>query len=139
MRFSCQVIAIFLFVLTMLNPVVAWSQTTAPDASDEISRIIYSGLSKPEMLTRLSAFVSVGDRLKDIPAKTGLDLGLCLRGGPGVIDCNLANGLQLVADPDGLVQVIRRGSRIVDGKTFDEMSISTNILRWKGYARGYPE
>jgi len=91
------------------------------------------------MLARLSAFVSVGDKLEDFPAKTGIDLGFCLGGGPGVVDCHLANGLQLVADPDGLVRVIRRDSKVVEGKAFNEMSISTHILQWNGYARGYPE
>lgn len=55
------------------------------------------------------------------------------------MDCHLSNGLQLVADPDGLIQIIRRDSKIVDGEEFSEMSISTHVLHWNGYARGYPE
>ena len=121
------------------SPAAAWSQATPLEASEAISHIIYSDLDKTEMLDRLGAFVRIGDKLDEFPARTGIDLGFCLGGGPGVQDCHLSNGLQLVADPDGVVQVIRRDARTVDGKAFAEMSISTHILRWKGYARGYPE
>ncbi|WP_299343249.1 hypothetical protein [uncultured Pseudoxanthomonas sp.] len=139
MKVQCQITSVLLVAAATLSSVAAWSQTTPSDVSDEISRIIYSDLPKPVMLARLSTFVSVGDRLEDFPAKTGLDLGFCLGGGPGVVDCHLANGLQLVADPYGLVQVIRRDSRTVEGKAFREMSISTHVLHWNGYARGYTE
>lgn len=91
------------------------------------------------MLERLSAFVNIGDKLKEFPSKTGLELDFCLGEGPGVVDCHLSSGLQLVADPDGLIQVIRREARVFGGVRFNEISISTNILRWNGYARGYPE
>ena len=139
MKLPCQITPVLLLVAASLNPLAAWPQTKPSDVSDEISRIIYSDLSKQDMLALLSEFVSVGDRLEDFPAKTGLELGFCLGGGPGVVDCHLANGLQLVADPDGLVQIIRRDSRTVDGKAFSEISISTHVLHWNGYARGYAE
>jgi hypothetical protein len=132
-------IIIFLIAVATSLPLAAWSQTRPSGASEEISRIIYSDLSKSEMLVRLAAFVSVGDKLENFPTKTGIELRFCLVGGPGVVDCHLPNGLQLVADPDGLVQVIRRDAKAVEGITFNEMSISTHILHWKGYVRGYPE
>jgi len=120
-------------------PPAAWGQAQPLGASDQISSIIYSDLSKSEMLEQLSPFVKVGDKLDDFHAKTGLDFFLCMGGGPGVEDCKFNNGLQLVADPDGIVQLIRRSARVIEDRKFDEMSISTNVLRWKGYARGYPE
>jgi len=128
-----------LVAATAMWPFAALTQSKPLDAADEISRIIYSDLSKSEMLEQLSPFVRVGDKLEEFTPKTGLDLGFCMEGGPGVVDCHLANGLQLVADPDGMVQLIRRNARLVGDTTFNEMSISTHILHWKGYARGYPE
>ena len=117
----------------------AQAQAAPTNADDQVSAIIYSDIGKDEMLAKLSAFVRIGEKLEDVPAKTGLEFLFCLTTGPGVTDCHLPCGLQLVADPDGAIQVIRRDSRDVDGKTYTEMSISTNILQWHDYARGYPE
>jgi hypothetical protein len=133
-------IALFLlaFAATPL-PSTAWAEERASDASEQISRIIYSDLSKADMLDRLAPFVRIGDKLVDVPARTGTELGLCLESGPGVVDCRSLDGLQLVADPEGRVQIIRRAARTIEGKAFPEMSISTGVMRWKGYARGYPD
>lgn len=120
-------------------PPAAPPQTAALNASEEISRIIYSDLTKSEMLSRLAVFVRIGDKLEDVYAKTGLSQGFCFGGGPGVNDCSLAGGLELVVDPDGVVQIIRRRDRVVGDTSFKQMSISTNILRWNGYMRWYPE
>jgi hypothetical protein len=139
MNSTARTILVLLTTALSSLPLAAWSQARPLDASEKISRIIYSDLSKPEMLDQLAAFVRIGDKLEEFPARTGVELGFCFGGGPGVEDCHLSNGLQLVADPDGVVQIIRRDARTVDGKAFPEMSISTHILRWKDYARGYPE
>jgi hypothetical protein len=120
-------------------PFPAPSQTKSLTPSENISKIIYSNLSKPEMLKQLSVFVNIGDKLKEFPSKTGLEFDFCFGGGPGVVDCHLSSGLQLVADPDGLIQIIRREAKVVGGVRFNEISISANILRWNGYVRGYPE
>jgi hypothetical protein len=91
------------------------------------------------MLNRLAVFVRIGDKLEDFYAKTGLSQGFCFGGGPGVNDCAISGGLQLVVDPDGVIQIIRRRARVVGSTSFEQMSISTNVLRWNGYVRWYPE
>jgi len=132
-------IALSLVAAAALVAFSARGQSEPRDAAAEISGIIYSELSKAEMLERLSPFVRVGDKLDDFHSETSLSFLFCLESGPGVVDCQFDNGLQLVADPDGLIQLIRRKSMVVGDKTFIEMSISTHVLHWKGYARGYPE
>lgn len=113
--------------------------TETPNASDGIDSVIYSDLGKDEMLKRLSPYVALGEKISEVRKRHERDFGFCLIGGPGVEDCQLANGLQLVADPDGFVRIIRRSEKVVGDRVFPEMSISTNILEWKGYMRGYPE
>ncbi len=120
-------------------PPAALPQTAPSNASEEISKIIYSDLTKSEMLNRLAVFVRIGDKLDDVYAKTGLGHGFCFGGGPGVNDCSLSGGLELVVDPDGVIQIIRRRDRMIGDTSFKQMSISTNILRWNGYVRWYPE
>ena len=114
-------------------------QVDPVDATSTIKSIIYSDLSKDEILKRLAPYVRVGDKLSQFSSKTGLDLGFCLEGGPGVQDCHLASGLGLVADPHGVIQVIRRSEQTIAGRVFKQMSISKGLLEWKGYARGYQD
>lgn len=129
-----------IFVVTLLlNGCSTPQRYDSIDASRDIQAIIYSDLSKQEMLARLEPYVKIGDKLTQFSKKTGIDPGVCLIGGPGVMDCRpLKGGLNLVADPDGRVQLIRRTEQTVGGREFKEMSISSGLLEWKGYVRGYP-
>ncbi len=132
-------ILVWLLAASALLPARACEQPEQIDIAGRISAIIYSDLSKSEMLDQLSPYVKVGDDLESFHSKTKLKYFLCLGGGPGIADCKFENGLQLVADPDGKIQLIRRRERVIAGKAFKEMSISTHVLRWGEYARGYPE
>ncbi|MFT3806854.1 hypothetical protein [Arenimonas sp.] len=104
----------------------------------EISSILYSDLSKQEMLARLAPYVKVGDKLKHFEKKTGLDAGLCLVGGPGVTMCSSSvSGLDLTMDRFGVIRVIRRKERQVDGRKFEAMSVSAGVMEMDGYYRAY--
>ncbi|NZA27706.1 hypothetical protein H0E84_15095 [Luteimonas sp. SJ-92] len=126
-------------VFASIAPFDSHGQSRDTASSDDIASIIYSALPEEQMLQALSDYIAIGDELGKFKERTGLDLGLCLVGGPGVISCSHESGLQIIADPDGIVRILRRSEKTIEGKKFNEQSISTNILEWKGYVRGYPD
>ncbi|RYD98791.1 MAG: hypothetical protein EOP50_04680 [Sphingobacteriales bacterium] len=129
----------FSIITTLLLPGCAVShQLDLAVAPKKISEILYSDLSRQEMLDRLDPYVRVGQKLKDFTEATGLEPGLCLVGGPSVTDCqSFDTGLQLIADPDGFIRIIRRIDRKINGRQFPQISISSGTLTWKGYVHSY--
>jgi len=106
----------------------------------EIDAIIYSELTKDQMLQRLKPFVALMDSKDDFRKKTGLEFEGGFGSGPGVMDYSVMNcGLRLVVDPDQKIRIIRRDGKLVNGKIYPRMSISEPGFKWNNYARWYPE
>jgi hypothetical protein len=118
-------------------------ETAPPDAEASaraIDAIIYSELSREEMLGKLKPFVALMDSTDDFRRKTGIELRGGYGTGPGVLTYRVpGSGLSLVFDPDRNIRVIRRAARTVGGREYPQMSISEQGFEWKGYRRRYPD
>jgi hypothetical protein len=124
--------------LLVALPQIALAQSDPKATAQAIDAIIYSDLTKEQMLERLKPLVAVMDSRADFESKTGLQLW-GFGTGPGVMHYFVENcGLNLIVDPDQKIRIIRRTTKTVGGKQFSEMSISERGFSWKGYARWYP-
>lgn len=124
---------------TVLSPAPVVQVADGARAVSGIDAIIYSDLSKAQMLEKLGAYVSLMDTREDLKRKVGVAPDECLGSGPGVMDCGVGgSGLRLVFDPDGRLRVIRRNARSIQGTKYPEISISESQLEWRGYRRWYP-
>ena len=115
------------------------STSDIPSSAVTINSIIYSGLSKAEMLDRLKPIVALMDSIDDFTQKTGLHYMFGFGSGAGVMDYSIEHcGLTLIVDADQRIRIIRRRERVVNGENYPEMSISEPGFEWKGYLRRYP-
>lgn len=103
-----------------------------------IDAILYSKLSNEDRLIKLQAFLEPMQSMDDVKKK--LELRFCISGGPGVLDCRVANsGLTIVFDPDRKLRLIRRDARVVHGVAYAAKSITEQGFEWHGYRRWYED
>ena len=106
-----------------------------PESAKAIDAIIYSSAPPQQMIDKLGPFVAVMNTVSEFKNKSGLDLGICMVTGPGVMDCTVEGcGLMLVIDPNKQIRIIRRAAR----GPYSELSISRGDFKWRGYRRWYP-
>jgi hypothetical protein len=101
-----------------------------------IDAILYGNYSREDRLARLKPYAEPMQSLDDVKRQVALDA--CVTSGPGVMDCGVVgSGLSLVFDPDKKLRLIRRRTRVIDGATQPEQSITDRGFEWHGYRRWY--
>lgn len=117
----------------LLTASPAQSEEARADPGPQITAILLSDRAPEEMLEQLSPFVNVGDDIQQVLARMGNGLSVCLFHGPGARSCRFGNGLLLVADPDGVVRLVARQQKTVDGRTYPTLWMTSNRLELDGY------
>lgn len=137
----CVIVTLFLLASLGISQAKE-SKTEKVDAkriASEIDSLLYSNLSKEEILDKLKPYVAVMDSIIEFEKKSGLKLKDGFGSGPGVMHYMLSEcGLQLVVDPDQIIRIIRRSHKVINGTDYAEISISEPGFLWNGYARRYP-
>lgn len=137
----CVIVTLFLLASLGISQAKE-SKTEKVDAkriASGIDSLLYSNLSKEEILDKLKPYVAVMDSIIEFEKKSGLKLEDGFGSGPGVMHYMLSEcGLQLVVDPDQIIRIIRRSHKVINGTDYAEISISEPGFLWNGYARRYP-
>jgi hypothetical protein len=103
-----------------------------------IDAILYSDMTKDQMLIKLKPYVSLLETKIGFEKKTGLQLFEGIGTGPGIVhDYGVSHcGLRLIIAHDE-IRIIQRSARTRGNKTYPFMSLSAPIVRVKGYVRIY--
>ena len=138
-----RIISMMVIVVIASKSSLAHDDKAKPDPIEiarRIDDVLYSDLTKDEMLEKLKPLVAVMDSQDDFKKKTGLEFSSVSGSGPGVAHCTLSGcGLELVVDPDENIRIIRRAKKQVGGKRYRQMSVSEKGFVWNGYSRFYPD
>ncbi len=113
--------------------------TASPsNVAREIDSIIYSDLSKDQMLEKLKQFVSVMDSYTDFRKKTGLENTFGSGSSYGVMERHFRGcGLIVVTDPDEKIRVLIRNPLSVNGKDYPGLTITDRYFEWKNHKSWY--
>jgi hypothetical protein len=117
----------------LLTASSALAEEARTDPGAQITAILLSDLTPEQMLEQLSPFVNVGDDIQRVLPRMGNGLSVCLFHGPGARSCRFGNGLLLVADPDGVVRLVAREQKTVDGRTYPTLWMTSNRLELDSY------
>ena len=118
----------------LAQPVAAAQPASGP--ASKIETIIYSSLSDKAMLARLQPYIRVGEKYSDFTNSTKLSPSFCFGTGPGAQICMFPFGLTIAVDPDGVIRILQRKARTIDGRAYSKMCIGPCSLSWHGYLLG---